>query len=108
MSVRRVSLCAVRAIPSAAPRLTFLLADVPHGRRHLVDEVVVERAINGERPEITMDERIVAAWFLHSRGYSDESIAARIGTAPSSIARWHANGWRPARSAVRPVGRVAA
>ncbi|MFG2352636.1 hypothetical protein [Streptomyces sp. NPDC048521] len=60
-----------------------------------LDYIAIEYALNGEPVKLTRAEKIHAARILDSRGYGTKTIAERIGSDPSTVAGWRANGWTP-------------
>jgi hypothetical protein len=61
-----------------------------------IDEVAVERAVNGDRPAgMTTAERAYAARLLDAHGASVPRIAAMVGANELTIRTWEVNGWDP-------------
>lgn len=62
-----------------------------------LDLVAIEHALNGEPVTLTGPEKIHAARLLDARGLDPKNIGKRIGSDPSTVTGWKANGWKPGK-----------
>lgn len=85
---------------SARERLYLSTTDT-YDSDHDLDFIAIERVLNGEPATLTTAEKIYAAQALDSRGYTATDIGKRIGSDPSTIRGWQANGWQAGTG--RPV-----
>lgn len=58
-----------------------------------IDFIAIERAMNGDRVELNLAERIEAARIMDGKGMSPTDISRLIRADPSSVTRWKARGW---------------
>jgi hypothetical protein len=94
---------AKRVGAGARERLYSSTTDTYDSDRDL-DYIAIERVLNGESASLTSAEKIHAAQVLDARGYTVTDISRRVGSDPSTIRGWKANGWKPGKgvAAVKP------
>ncbi|WP_326813300.1 hypothetical protein [Streptomyces scopuliridis] len=98
ISATKVGASSASSYISIAAIAAFLTDDI--------DEIAVERAVNGERPSsMTTGERVAAARVLDGRGVAITVIAQQVGANPRTVETWKLNQWDPEGS-LRPVKRV--
>lgn len=59
-----------------------------------IDFIAIEYVLNGERVKLTTAEKIYTSRLLDGRGLSMKEIGRRVGSDPSTVGSWKANGWK--------------
>jgi hypothetical protein len=67
-----------------------------------LDYVAIERVLNGDPVRLTPAEKIHAAQLLDARSFTLADISRRVGTDPSTVRGWKANGWKPGKPTQAP------
>ncbi|MFE6474575.1 hypothetical protein [Streptomyces rochei] len=68
-----------------------------------LDFIAIEYALNGEPVKLTTAEKIYAARLLDERRMDFKNIGRRVGSDPSTVRGWKANGWKPGGSHPKTV-----
>jgi len=69
----------------------------PEPEPELIDQIALQRVLNGKSAELTRAEQMEAARLMTERGDSAEQIGAQLGVSGRTIVRWRtANGWTKA------------